>query len=406
MGEGRGMTGDDLFARAKAVDLVQLVRGRGVKLRGGARGRGFCPICRAGEKSGSTPFSVDGAKGLFKCFACGAAGDAVKFEQMTGGWASAADAARALLGEARGDAAKDAVRRPAAAAVRVVPEARGDAVFVDGAAVAAWLSEHSVPGMASPVFDWLAARGLMPLAIDGAIDRLRWCSSAPVAAWGVRGPGDDVRPPSGVPRCGAMVAPLVRPDGAGGMVSAGAVHVTYLAPGGRAKADLRRRDGSVMPSRKMFGVVKGAGFPLTDLDGPGPLLVGEGIETVWAVAQGWDGPVRAVAVLSLDNLQGGVVKDEAGSWRIDAPEADPAKPPFTIPQAGDVVILCDADMAPVPAMVRDGRRGKPVKVRLSALQRAELCGALAAQAWLRAGATSVRAIRPRLGLDFNDAVRG
>jgi DNA primase len=392
------VTGGDLFERAKAVDLVQLVRALGVKLRAGARARGFCPICRAGEKSGSTPFSVDGAKGLFKCFACGAAGDAVQFEQLTGGWASAADAARALLGEVRGDAVR--VARPAA--VRVVPEARGDAVFVDGAAVAAWLSEHSVPGMASPVFDWLAARGLMPLAIDGAIDRLRWCSAAPVAAWAVRGAGDEVRPPAGVPRCGAMVAPLVRGDGS----AAGAVHVTYLAPGGRAKADLRRRDGSAMPSRKMFGAARGAGFPLTDLDGPGPLLVGEGIETVWAVAQGWEGPVRAVAVLSLDNLQGRVVKDDAGSWRIDAPEADPARPPFTIPAAGDVVILCDADMAPVPALVRDGRRGKPVQVRLTALQRAELCGALAAQAWLRAGATSVRAIRPRLGLDFNDAVRG
>lgn len=392
------MTADDLFARAKAVDLVQLVRGRGVKLRGGAKVRGHCPLCLAGEKSGSAPFAVDGGKGLFKCFACGAAGDAVKFEQMTGGWASPADAARALLGEARGDFA----RRPVAAAVRVVADVRGDAAMVEGAAVAAWLSEHSVPGMASPVFDWLAARGLMPLAIDGAIDRLRWCSSAPVAAWAVRAPGDELRPPAGVPRCGAMVAALVRGDGS----PAGAVHVTYLAPGGRAKARLLRRDGSAMPSRKMFGAAKGAGFALTDLAGPGPLLVGEGIETVWAVAQAWDGPVRAVAVLSLDNLQGGVVKDDAGSWRIDAPEADAGRPPFTIAGAGDVVILCDADMAPVPAVVRDGRRGKPVAVRLTALQRADLCGTLAAQAWLRAGATSVRAIRPRLGLDFNDAVRG
>jgi DNA primase len=397
------MTGDDLFARAKAVDLVRVVASHGGKLRvAGEKARGQCPLCLNGKRSAA--FVVDRRKGLFYCFSCGAGGDAVKFELLAGGWGNMADAARALLGEARGDAARVVAPRPAP--WRYVPEARGDAVFVDGAAVAAWLSEHSVPGMASPVFDWLAARGLMPLAIDGAIDRLRWCSSAPVAAWAVRGPGDDVRPPAGVPRCGAMVAPLMRPDGAGGMVSAGAAHVTYLAPGGRAKADLRRRDGSAMPSRKMFGAARGAGFPLTDLDGPGPLLVGEGIETVWAVAQGWDGPVRAVAVLSLDNLQGGVVKDEAGSWRIDAPEADPDKPPFTIAGAGDVVILCDADMAPVPAVVRDGRRGKPVTVRLTALQRAELCGALAAQAWLRAGATSVRAIRPRLGLDFNDAVRG
>jgi DNA primase len=394
------MASDDLFQRAKAVDISRVVAGRGGKMRGaGDKRRGFCILCRAGEKSGSAPFAVDVRAGLFKCFACNAAGDAVKLEQLAGGWSTPAEAARALLGESR-----DGERARAVVLPRAAPAAASDAApMVEGAAVAAWLSEHSVPGFGTPVMDWLLSRGLLPLAIPDALDRLRWCPDAPVSAWAVRCEADAVRPPAGVPRCGAMVAPLVRPDGS----PAGAAHVTYLAPGGRSKADLRRRDGSSMPSRKMYGAAGGAGFPLTDLAGAGPLLVGEGIETVWAKAQelARKGPVRAVAVLSLDNLQGRVVRDDEGAFRIDAPVADPAKPPFVIANPGEVIVLCDADMNPVPAVVRQGRKGTPVKVMLNALARAELCGVLAGQAWARAGATSVRAIRPRLGMDFNDAVR-
>jgi hypothetical protein len=34
-----------------------------------------------------------------------------------------------------------------------------------------------------------------------------------------------------------------------------------------------------------------------------------------------------------------------------------------------------------------------------------MCASLAVQAWRRAGAYPVRAVRPRMGLDFNDAAR-
>jgi DNA primase len=396
----RRMTGDfsdNLFARAKAVSIADVVAAHGGRLRGGDRRRGFCVLCRAGEQSGSGPFSVDVRAGLFKCWACGAAGDVVRFEQLAGGWGSPLVAARVLLGEGGGEAQRV---RPVAPARGERPPAN-DVPMVDGAAVAAWMVANSVPGLATPVFDWIASRGLMPLAIGGAIDRLRWCPRAPVAAWFVREAADARRPPASVPVCGAMVAPLVLND----LQPAGAVHVTYLSPDGSRKADLRRRDGSPMPARKMFGSVKRACFPLTDLSLPGPLIVGEGIETVWAYAQTQSRDVRAVAVLSLDNLQGGVVLDDADAFRIDAPVPDGAKAPFTIPAAGDVIILVDADMNPVPATVRNGRRGKPERVRLTSLQRAELCGALAAQAWQRAGARSVTVVRPRLGHDFNDALK-
>jgi DNA primase len=209
-----------------------------------------------------------------------------------------------------------------------------------------------------------------------------------------------------------MVAPLVRVSIAAGgerqLVQAG-IHVTYLSADGRAKAGLRRSDGSPAPARKFFGEARGAAFLLTDLDGPGPLIVGEGLETVWAVAGRFAAAgkhFRALATLSLANLQGSpLVHRDKGAFRLDAPRSDPDRLPFVVADAGDVIIAIDSDMAPVKARVCLSRRSPPVVRLLSSIERAELCGALASQAWTRAGAASVRIMRPRIGQDFNDAVR-
>jgi hypothetical protein len=47
-------------------------------------------------------------------------------------------------------------------------------------------------------------------------------------------------------------------------------------------------------------------------------------------------------VLSLTNLQGGVVRDAEGSFRIDAPIADPAKPPFVRAGEAEVILAAQA----------------------------------------------------------------
>jgi hypothetical protein len=71
-----------------------------------------------------------------------------------------------------------------------------------------------------------------------------------------------------------------------------------------------------------------------------------------------------------------------------------------------VVVLVDADMKPLRNQKVQARRGeKPVRRDISGLERAEICASLAAQAWRRAGASSVRCVRPRMGNDFNDEIR-
>lgn len=69
---------DDLRTRA---DIVRLVQERVPLRRSGATFKGLCPF--HGEKTPS--FHVNGDKGFFHCFGCGAGGDVFKFVEMTEG---------------------------------------------------------------------------------------------------------------------------------------------------------------------------------------------------------------------------------------------------------------------------------------------------------------------------------
>ena len=89
---------------------------------------------------------------------------------------------------------------------------------------------------------------------------------------------------------------------------------------------------------------------------------------------------------------------------------------FPAPGIETVVGLIDADMKPLrgPIDPQSGehrgmavieRKGGPVVQRtISSAERTTLCGALFVHAW-RAAGSRARAMRPRMGQDFNDAVR-
>ena len=75
-----------------------------------------------------------------------------------------------------------------------------------------------------------------------------------------------------------------------------AVHRTYLAPDGTGKA-------KVDPPKTMLGAVAGGAVRLTE--GPGPLVVAEGIETALSLACGLlTGPAAIWAALSTSGLRG------------------------------------------------------------------------------------------------------
>lgn len=104
---------------------------------------------------------------------------------------------------------------------------------------------------------------------------------------------------------------VARIDGAEGF----AVHRTYLRADATGKAD-------VEPAKAMLGAVQGGAVRLTD--GPGPLVVAEGIETALSLACGLlRAPALVWAALSTSGIRGLRLPDLPGRLTI-APDGDAA----------------------------------------------------------------------------------
>ena len=386
---------DATIERARSAQSLVGLIARRVQLRRAGRGwSGLCPF----HKEKTPSFTVSDEKGFYHCFGCGAHGDAIRWLEEAEGL-SFRDAVASLLGGALPDARKPF--SPPERAPHTNPACSGFDV-VSSSTAGRWIWRTSSPARGEIVERWLESRGLdpmfEPLPGAAAIDQLRFHPRCPVSAWRV-----DADPCQALLTAPAMVAPIADAEGA-----VWGVHVTYLSADGRSKARLPLVQGRERPTRKMFGKVGGNAVSLAPVDAissDAPLVVGEGIETTWSFAQS-RAPCRPVATLSLENLQGGAKRLRDGSLPLWKLEADPERPPFVLSDPGDVVVLVDADMKPLKDQKVQLERGaKPVRMDLDGLKRAEICAALASQAWRRAGATSVRAVRPRMGMDFNDQIR-
>jgi hypothetical protein len=374
---------DEIFARARAADVVDVAEAAGVKLwRAGRRMRGECPLCHASKgKRADGAFSADPQAGMWKCWACGLGGDVVRLEHELHGrpGEGLADAARRLAGVAPGRWAPAAPRsanpvRKAAPPGRPSPGER--------------MWREARPAAGSLARTYLAARGIGGPVLEAALRRLRF---HPAALWDWDAErGQAVRAP-------AMLAQVTTPAG-----PTGGIHCTYLRADGGGKAALS-------PAKKMWG-------PQADADGrpggawligPGgsdPLVVAEGIETALSAAMLWDGPCRAAAALALNRLQGGYLVDRWGRADPAALQADPDRPAFTWPDMDQVAIAVDRDMSPIEIKVR-GQLGGSARRRIEGEARARICAGLAAQHWRRAGARQVHCIAPAAGRDFNDQLR-
>jgi DNA primase len=248
---------------------------------------------------------------------------------------------------------------------------------------------------------------------DARLTDIRFLPEAPIAAWAVN------RKPKDMPQAPAMVALVRRPyPGRPGEWMPIGVHVTYLSPDLTGKMERERRDGSHYPARKMLGGVAGGCVLLGRYDPAAPLFPGEGIETVlsgMALAGATDSAI-GLAALSLNNLQGHP-RTIRGALPLYDIQPDPERgPALAFAHAGVVVGLVDADMKPLVGWRQPGsdrlrrprvieRRGGPVVERIvTTAERADLCGRLMVHAW-RAQGCRVSAVRPRMGRDFNDAVR-
>lgn len=435
--------------RSEIVDVAS-----GLKLfRAGRTLRGACPINGCGEgKKAEGPFWVHPGMQRFGCFSCEcqkeAGGGAVALEHALHGRVGETlrHAAARLAGVdlAQWDAeqrARDDDYRPAQGvhgtglpptrspaeveAGRVAREARRAVQAVDDAErdqrildLAARLWREAGPAAGTPVEQYWRARGLCGRPLDLALQQVRFHPSAYYSGGGA---DPIVRMPALI---GLIVAPLgleARPTGG--------VQAVYLEEGG----DLIWRRARVDRAKTVWGPPKlspraldprddrpdrWGGVWLTPPDGEGPLLVGEGYESVISAAILADRPVRCVAALSLNALQGGWLADPYGRVNPDLPKADPEQPAFFWPEPegapwGEVRLCVDRDMKTITRKCRKAGGGS-WKRPLDAEARARICASLGEQHWRRAlqampgangGRTRIGAWAPAPGRDFNDELR-
>lgn len=427
------------FEAAAKVPATEVLRQRGLARVAGnrvIRGKGSpCPDC--GKANGA--FSSWRGGFALKCHSCGGGWDAVALVQLLDGLGPL-DAARRVLGLSA-DGAQDPADwpRPSKPGVSVssrpakveprrsqrAPGADTDTYDTFRRAVMTLGLFSADPGRAR-LDAWFRARGLDPDFLPDARARLRDAGCMIYGRAGGAPPEDGFHMATltlnGRTRdylaAPAMLARIDVP----GKREAGGLHATYLSACGRYK--LWAGDG---PARKMWasaGGARGGAWLTADERCRGPLFVGEGIETVlsalmeYRLRQGFTPgtlrgallrlaagerpdvlPGRALALLSLDNMQGGIARDRFGRMRIDPLEPDPERPAVTWPRMGTVVICADHDMKPVDVRCAGGPK------RLSQTERMELSIRLATDAWRAAGAARVSALRPPPGLDLNDVRR-
>lgn len=398
----------ELFEAARARwATADLVAACGVQLkRVGGRLRGACPLC-GGDRL-SQRFSLDPRTGAWTCWAGCGSGDVITLEQRLRGGTPKEAAERLAPDLSTPAQAGAALHRKAGPALAPRPsEARPGSMQSDKqrrSERANRLASAAVRAEGTLVERYLRARGVPAgPVLTRALAELRFVEHGVFAQGRGAAPDGETR---GWKVCvPLMLAAFRLPSGA-----RVGVHATALRPDGRGKASLRDPEtGKAIAAKRMFGQARGAAIRLSPLEDDGaPLLVAEGIETALSaavlVAQRTGQAPRVLAAGSLGALAGDALRDRFGRIDPDNPRLDPERAPFTLLAPGDVILALDHDMSPISVRVR-GPVGGTVERVLDAGARARLAGAVAAQAWMAAGARSVRLIAPRRGQDFNDCLR-
>ncbi|MEO5586085.1 MAG: CHC2 zinc finger domain-containing protein, partial [Novosphingobium sp.] len=409
-----------------------------VKLSGSASSRnrrGKCPF-----HSGNSPsFSVkdgDKADGFGHCFGCAWHGDVVSFVRDIAGLSfvdalSECERKAGISDGGSGHAGAGPVQRER----NVAPKRARQRELIEPIEMAREIWRRAAPNR-DAVRRYFLGRGV-PAAVltDRRMSAFRYLAECPCVSWD-RGAGADGRtstaPPAGLPIAPAIMAMMrvpTRMEGDTGhwleWVPTG-LHVTYLNPAGdgtmiRRKPWAKPDDADpLLPKRRMLGPAAGACILLEEYRPGAHLWIGEGNETVLSgmALAGADEAALAVAVLSLDNLQGGMRMWKNRTWPLHAIAPDPERPAFLVPgHRGPVTGLIDSDMSPLRGM-KDQRTGAPlgeavverkggpiVRRAITGAERARICGELFVKSWRAAGANPVDALRAPMGMDFNDAAR-
>lgn len=246
--------------RARIEDVAAL-RIRGMK-RAGNYYKALCPF----HADRNPSFHIDTRKNRYRCYACGAEGDAIQFLMEIDG-ISFREAVLQLaefcgIIETPG---KPAIlkRKPPPRPFDIEQEAASDHAEIEKARK---LLRSSVPAQGTLAEVYLRGRGIDPAKLPaGVLMQLRFLPAVPY--WHT--PNNKTKPAL-LGEFPALIAPLQ--DAARAVRG---VHITYLKPDGSGKIELRA-DGRKLPSKKMKGKPWGCAIRLGL---PAPLMVfSEGIE--------------------------------------------------------------------------------------------------------------------------------
>lgn len=380
------------------VDIADVI-GAVVKLGRGGKPRGQCPF----HGSTSDSFAVDADNGRAKCWGCQWSGDVIAFVRDYYGLTF-----REAIERLEGDHGLSGLDAAPVQRRKVERPRRSGAPPIEPAVFGRFLWDAGRPDR-DAIRVYMRSRGV-PAAVltDDRLRDLRFVSMGPIAAWRAD------RKPTSVPQASAIVA-LVRRVPTWAPIG---VHVTFLRPDLMGKMVRQRADGSAYPDRKMLGEAGGGAVVLGRPRDIVPLFDGEGLETVFSgmAMAGAGADACGLAALSLDNMQGQLLLGRGGAWPLYDPRVDLDAPGIAFARSGPVTALIDADMKPLrgPRDPRTGRhrgmpviehrRGPVVMRAITQAERATVCSALVVQSW-RAKGCHARAVRPRMGQDFNDAVR-
>ena len=183
------------------------------------------------------------------------------------------------------------------------------------------LWRDALPAAGTPVETYLRGRGISGRPLAEALKQVRYHPAAyhsgPIA--------NPVTAP-------AMIGLLMTPFG-----PTGGVHATYLSADGKTKTHLDPQRRKWGPPGRMDddGVIHPGGVWLTPPTSEGPLVCGEGIETTLSAACEIGIPVRAVAALDLDALQGGLQADSRGRHDLRNLQRNALLPAFTWPEPAE-----------------------------------------------------------------------
>ncbi|ADU12021.1 DUF7146 domain-containing protein [Asticcacaulis excentricus] len=380
--------GRDLFAFAKELASIEEVAG--VKLvGGGVKRRGPCPLCGQGQKKKSSyAFEVNVRKKTFNCYVCNAHGDVIELERLINGVAGEPTiaAAKRLVGDVPAD------YKPKPKVFTVIPDEPSSAAIY-----ARELRGDLRTAAGTLVQRYLMSRGLSGRVLLTAVKHLYFHPAVYFS-----GPKHN---PVTFP---AMIALVVVPADDGKPKWTGGIHVTYLSRDGYGKAIVPEGKSAkrMMGPQSLNGRPGGAWLiPPSEMPEASDLVVAEGIESALSMAVLHGGMTLVVAALSLNRLQGQLQPDKYGRVNPDMPEGVPGSA-FTWPSQGwtRVFIGCDADMSPMPVKIRNPLKGGTTTRILTGIERARVCGSLAAAAWRQTG-VQADPVAPSAGMDFNDLLR-